>query len=165
MVSRKSFVALNQPSLPLGLPDETFRALVERAADGIFIATEDGRFVEVNPSGHRLFGYDPPELVGRSIAEVLPSREHARLIQALVVTRSGQVMKGAWTFLRKDGSEVEGEVTSQRLGDGLLMAIVRDIDERRDYEIKIRHSEAQLRSILLTAPDIIMTVDRAGTIR
>ena len=32
------------------------------------------------------------------------------------------------------------------------------------YEGKIRHSEAQLRSILLTAPDIIMTVDRAGTI-
>jgi two-component system cell cycle sensor histidine kinase/response regulator CckA len=29
---------------------------------------------------------------------------------------------------------------------------------------EIRHSEAQLRSILLTAPDIIMTVDRAGTI-
>jgi PAS domain S-box-containing protein len=32
------------------------------------------------------------------------------------------------------------------------------------YEIKIRHSEAQLRSILLTAPDVIMSVDRAGTI-
>jgi PAS domain S-box-containing protein len=31
-------------------------------------------------------------------------------------------------------------------------------------EEKTRHSEAQLRSILLTAPDIVMTVDRAGTI-
>ena len=44
------------------------------------------------------------------------------------------------------------------------MAFVRDLDQRRSYELKIRHSEAQLRSILLTAPDVIMTVDRAGTI-
>jgi PAS domain S-box-containing protein len=67
-------------------------------------------------------------------------------------------------FLRKDGSEVEAEVSSQRLGPGLLMAFVRDLDQRRSYETKIRHSEAQLRSILLTAPDIILRVDRAGTI-
>jgi PAS domain S-box-containing protein len=164
IVFRESLVSFNQPSHPGGLPDETFRALVERASDGIFIATDEGRFVEVNPSGHRLFGYEPPELVGRAIADVLPSREHARLRQALILTGSGQVMKGAWTFLRKDGSEVEGEVTSQRLRDGLLMAIVRDLDQRHSHEAKIRHSEAQLRSILLTAPDVILTVDRAGTI-
>jgi PAS domain S-box-containing protein len=73
-------------------------------------------------------------------------------------------MKEDWTFLRKDGSEVEAEVSSQRLTDGLVMAFVRDLDQRRSYEIKVRHSEAQLRSILLTAPDVIMSVDRAGTI-
>jgi PAS domain S-box-containing protein len=141
-----------------------FRLLVERAADGIFIATDDGRFVEVNPSGHRLLGYEPRELIGKKIADVLPSREWARLAQALSATGSGQVMKDAWTFLRKDGSEMEGEVMSQRLADGLQVAFVRGLDQRRSYESKIRHSEAQLRSILLTAPDVIMTVDRAGTI-
>jgi two-component system cell cycle sensor histidine kinase/response regulator CckA len=157
-------VSFNQASRPGGLSDETFRALVERAADGIFIATDDGRLIEVNRSGHRLLGYEPPELAGRRIADILPSREHARLIQALAVTGSGQVMKEVVTFQRKDGSEIEGEVTSQRLGEGLLMALVRDLDERRSYDIKVRHREAQLRSILLTAPDIILTVNRAGTI-
>jgi two-component system, cell cycle sensor histidine kinase and response regulator CckA len=157
-------VASNEPSQAGGLSDETFRALVEQAADGIFIATNEGRFVEVNPSGHRLLGYEPRELVGKTIADVLPLRERTRLTQALVVIGSGQVMKEAWTFLRKDGSEVEAEVTSQRLGDGFLLALVRDLDPRRSYETKIRHSEAQLRSILLTAPDVIMTVDRSGTI-
>ena len=157
-------MAFNQASQSGGLSDEMFRVLVERAADGIFIATDEGRFVEVNPSGHRLLGYEPRELVGRTIADVLPLREHARLIEVLAVVRSGRVMKEEWTFLRKDGSEVEAEVSSQRLGHGLLMAFVRDLDERRSHEIKIRRSEAQLRSILLTAPDIILRVDRAGTI-
>ena len=157
-------MAFNQASHAVGLPDETFRALVELAADGIFISTNEGRFVEVNPSGHRLLGYGPRELVGRTIADVLPLRERARLIEALAAIGSGQVMKEEWTFLRKDGSEVDAEVNSQNLGNGLLMAFVRDLDQRRRYEIEIRHSEAQLRSILLTAPDVIMTVDRAGTI-
>ena len=157
-------MAIHHASHPDGLPDETFRLLVERAADGIFIATDEGRFVEVNPSGHRLLGYEPRELIGKTIADVVPPRERARLAQALVVTGSGQIMKEAWTFLRKDGSEMDGEVTSQRLGDGLQIAFVRGVDQRRSYESKIRHSEAQLRSILLTAPDVIMTVDRAGTI-
>ena len=79
-------MAFNQASHSGGLSDEVFRALVERAADGIFIATDDGRFVEVNPSGHRLLGYEPGELVGRTIADVLPVREHARLPAELAVT-------------------------------------------------------------------------------
>jgi PAS domain S-box-containing protein len=157
-------VASNQPSHTGGLSDETFRALVEQAADGIFVSTDDGRFVEVNASGHRLLGYEPRELVGKTIADVLPPREQARLIGALAIVGSGRVMKEEWTFLRKDGSEMEAEVSSQRIGDGLLVAFGRDLDQRRSYEIKIRHSEAQLRSILLTVPDVIMTVDRAGTI-
>ena len=157
-------MAFNQASHSGGLSNEMFRALVERAADGIFIATDDGRFVEVNPSGHRLLGYQPGELVGRTIADVLASRERARLPAELAALESGKVMKEEWTFLRKDGTELEAEVSSQSLGDGLIMAFVRDLDQRRNYEIKIRHSEAQLRSILLTAPDVIMSVDRAGTI-
>jgi PAS domain S-box-containing protein len=164
MTRRGWFVAFNEVSHTGGLPDATFRALVEHAADAIFIATDEGRIVDVNPSGHRLVGYEPPELVGRTIADILPARERARLIQTLDAIRSGQVMKEAWTFLCKDGSEMEAEVVSQRLGPGLLMAFVRDFDQRHSSEIKIRHSEAQLRSILLTAPDVIMSVDRAGTI-
>jgi PAS domain S-box-containing protein len=157
-------VAFNEASPSEGLSDDLLRALVERAPDGIFIATSEGRFVEVNPSGHRLLGYQPRELVGRTIADVFPSREQTRLIQALAAAASGQVVKQAWTFLRKDGSEVEAEVSVQRLEPGLVMAFVRDRDQRRNTETETRHSEAQLRSILLTAPDVIMTVDRAGII-
>ena len=66
---------------------------------------------------------------------------------------------------KKDGSSFEAEVTSQQLGDGLIMAIVRDLKgPRKAFERKIRASEERLASILQTAPDVVMTVDRAGTI-
>src|SRR6187551_3055595 len=120
MPAGKAAVASNQPSHTGGLSDETFRMLVEQAADGIFVSTDEGRFVEVNASGHRLLGYEPRELVGKTIADVLPLREQARLIAALAVVGSGQIVKEEWTLLRKDGSEVEAEVSSQPLGDGLV---------------------------------------------
>jgi PAS domain S-box-containing protein len=158
------FVPPNESKPAFALSDETLRAVVERAEDGIFIANEEGRLVEVNASGHRLLGYEPGELVGKAISEIQPARERTRLHHALVRIRESQVVKEARTFLRKNGTEVEAEVTSQRLGPGMLMAFVRDLEERRSHEAKIRRSEAQLRSILLTAPDVVMAVDRAGTI-
>jgi PAS domain S-box-containing protein len=151
----------NQPGT---LAEGDFRALVEQAADGIFISTAEGRYVQVNASGHRLLGYQPGELVGKTVIDVLPAREQARLRDEIVHVAAGEINTGQWTFTRKDGTLLEAEVTAQRLASGRLMAIVRDLGQRKDLEQKVRESEERLRSILETAPDVVMTVDRAGTI-
>ena len=41
--------------------EEKYRGLYENAVEGIFQATMDGRFISVNPSMARIFGYDSPE--------------------------------------------------------------------------------------------------------
>ncbi len=143
---------------------EDFRLLVEQAAVGIFISTAEGEFVSVNSAGHRLLGYGPRELVGKQIHQVLPPGEQSHLAEALAHVLGGEVLTHEWTFLRKDGSFLRAEVTAQRLSSGFLMAIVHDIAQREAFERKIRESEARVRSILETAPDVIMTVDRKGTI-
>jgi PAS domain S-box-containing protein len=146
------------------LTEDDFRALVEQTADGIFISTAEGRYLEVNPSGHRLLGYAPGELVGKSIGDLLGARERGRLPGHLLEVNAGRVDTDRWTFTRKDGTSLEAEVTAQRLSSGRVMAIVRELAQRKDFERQIRDSEEKLRSILVTAPDVVMTVDRAGTI-
>jgi len=145
-------------------PEDYFRILVEQAADGIFIASQDGVYLEVNPSGHRLLGYPSGELVGKRIADIVLPRERARLDAAIAAMLKGEVITQRWVMVRKDGSLIETEVTAQRLSNGRLLGIVRDLRARTDIEDKVRASEAQLRSILETAPDVIMAVDRAGKI-
>jgi PAS domain S-box-containing protein len=76
----------------------------------------------------------------------------------------GERHAAEWVFVRKDGSWLDAEISAQMVGDGRLLAIVRDISQRKQVERDTRASAAQLRSVLATAPDIIMTVDRAGTI-
>jgi PAS domain S-box-containing protein len=146
------------------LTEGDFRALVEQAADGIFISTAEGRYLEVNPSGHRLLGYAPGELVGKSIGDLLVARERSRVPGHLREVNAGRVSTDQWTFMKKDGASLEAEVTAQRLSSGRVMAIVRELGQRKDFERRIRHSEEKLRSILVTAPDVVMTVDRDGTI-
>lgn len=138
--------------------------LVEQAADGIFVATEAGVYVEVNASGNRLLGFEPGELIGKRIADVIQQADLPRLEATIARVLGGTVQTQEWQMLRKDGTLLDCEVTSQRLGSGGLLAIVRDLGARKAIEAQVRDSEARLRSILETAPDVIMTVDRDGKI-
>jgi two-component system cell cycle sensor histidine kinase/response regulator CckA len=145
-------------------PEDYYRVLVQQAADGIFISTDEGKYLDVNASGHRLLGYEPGELIGKYISDVLPVEEVPRLREAVAELLRGHTHVVEWSMLRKDGSLLDAEVTAQKLGNGAMVAVVRDIGPRKRIEEKIRASEAQLRSILLTAPDVILTANRAGTI-
>src|SRR5690242_2173786 len=96
----------------------------------------------VNASGNRLLGYEPDELVGKLISEILVGRERHRVAGELSRALAGEVLTSEWTFAKKDGTPVEAEVTAQRLSGGRVMAIVRDLGQRRAFERRIRESEA-----------------------
>jgi PAS domain S-box-containing protein len=145
-------------------PEDYYRVLVEQAADGIFIASDEGVYLDVNASGHRLLGYEPGELVGKRIADLLLPEDLPRLEATMGALKRQISQTAEWRMKRRDGALLECEVTAQWLSSGVLLGLVRDISARKQVEQKTIASEAQLRSILETAPDTIMSVDRQGTI-
>jgi len=147
-----------------GRLDEDFRAVVEEAADGIFIASADGVYLQVNASGHRLLGFEPGELIGKKLTDVMPPEELPRIAKSIPGLLKGEVHTLDWVMRRKDGTLMDVEITGQLLASGRMLGVVRDARPRKLIENQIRASEARLRSILETAPDIIMTVDRDGKI-
>jgi two-component system cell cycle sensor histidine kinase/response regulator CckA len=147
-----------------GRLDEDFRAVVEQAADGIFIASADGVYLQVNASGHRLLGFEPGELIGKKLTDVLAPEELPRAAESTSGLLKGEVHTRDWVMRRKDGTLMEVEITGQLLASSRMLGVVRDARPRKRIENQIRASEARLRSILETAPDIIMTVDRDGRI-
>ena len=56
-----------------------FRALVEQASDGIFIADSNGRYIDVNTAGAEMLGYTREELLQLSIADVVTKDEIERI--------------------------------------------------------------------------------------
>lgn len=114
--------------------EERFRIIFENAADGVFVSSADGVFTDVNASGCRLLGYEPGELIGKSVVEVLPPHEIARFFDTRESLLAGHTKFEEWTLLRRDGSLVETETSSQMLPDGRLLAFVRNITERKRAE-------------------------------
>jgi PAS domain S-box-containing protein len=144
--------------------DEFSRLLFEEASDGFFLASASGEFEEVNRSGHRMLGYSYGELIGTNVREVFMPQDSARLTAAWGQLALGSVLQELWPMVRKDGMVVRLEVSAQLLSNGSVLTVVRDRRVRDEYEQQVQESEAKLRSILDTAPDTILTVDREGKI-
>ena len=49
-------------------------SLFENATEGIVLVNQQGKIVLANPSAGRMFGYEPDELVGKSIEILIPER-------------------------------------------------------------------------------------------
>jgi PAS domain S-box-containing protein len=138
--------------------------LFEEASDGLFISNTAGVYLDVNRSGHRMLGYDYGELIGKNITEVVLDHDVPNVRAALEAISQGAIQTRIWSMVCKDGSLAQLEVLAQMLSNGTVLAIVRELTARAEFERKIQASEAKLRSILHTAPDTIMTVDRQGRI-
>ncbi|HEV8194398.1 MAG TPA: PAS domain S-box protein, partial [Ktedonobacterales bacterium] len=144
-----------------------YQALMEQAADAVFVADLAGRYIEVNPAAWKLLGYTHEELLGKRIAEVIPAEETPRL-EAVMREEllRGRTHRGEWQLRRKDGRLVPVELSARVLSDERLLAIVRDISERQRLERELAARMQQLESIFETDVDAVMLFDAAGrTIR
>ncbi|MFN3875942.1 MAG: PAS domain S-box protein, partial [Flavobacteriales bacterium] len=122
------------------------------AAEGLVVVDKEGRMVMVNPSMERMFGYEPQELLGRGIEDLLPDAlraKHAahRAVYDKAPTKrsmgSGLDLKGK----RKDGEIFPVEVSLNHFqidGARYVMALVSDITLRRLAEDALLRNNQEL---------------------
>jgi PAS domain S-box-containing protein len=133
----------------LALANELF----DQASDSIFIADLDGRFTQVNATACQMLGYAREELIGRTIADIIPPEDVPRLAATREHLLSpGTVHVAEWTQVRKDGTRIPVEVSSKILPDGRWQAFVRDISERKRIEEELRGVNASLDAIIDNIP-------------
>ncbi len=120
--------------------EQRFRLIFEQANDIIFTADIDQKLTAANPAGARLLGYQPEELVGKSIADFVSPKDFeqttAMLRQKLehgghtrhevgVTARDGRQMR--W----ENDSTLVVDPNGQAIG---LLSISRDVTERRAFD-------------------------------
>jgi PAS domain S-box-containing protein len=129
------------------------RAIIELAPDAFFQADLDARLTDVNEAACRLLGYDRHELIGKTIFDIIPVEDAARLnaVRADLLV-AGRVSRAEWSQRRKDGTFVPVEVSSNILPDGRWQAFVRDISERKRTERALQESEERFRLTIDEAP-------------
>ena len=135
------------------------RELVELAADAFFCADLDGRYVDVNAAACQLLGYERDELLGKTIADLVPAEDLPRLAAsraALLASGYGQLSE--WALRRKDGSRVPVEVNAKILPDGRWEAFVRDISERKRLEAEQARLYAELETAVRAREELLAVV-------
>jgi diguanylate cyclase (GGDEF)-like protein/PAS domain S-box-containing protein len=130
--------------------DELFRALVENALDIITIIDPEGFIRYETPSVERVLGYEPAELIGVKVSELLHPDDVPRTIEyykALKVAATSSGTAGIGQVLQarlrhKDGSWRNLEGVAQVLDTPSVTGIVincRDVTERSRVEEKLQY--------------------------
>lgn len=123
---------------------EAIASLLEQAPDGIFVANLDGRFTEVNDAGCRMLGYTRDEIIGKTMADLVPAERVDELRREGKRAREEGRALSEWTLRRKDGTYLPVEVSARVLSDGRWQGFVRDVSTRRRLEEALRASYADL---------------------
>lgn len=152
--------------------EEKYRDIFERAVEGIFQSTPEGKFISVNPSYASMLGYESPQELVTSvmnIQEQLYVDPKRRLRFASAFEESGTVMGFENQLFRKDGGKIWVSIKgrSVRDSDGKILyyeGMVENITERKLVEEALRQSEGYFRTLIENASDIILIVDQEGTI-
>ncbi len=151
--------------------EASYRAIFEASEDCIFIHDIDsGAFVDVNPRACSVYGYDHEALMRMAPADlstgVVPySNQDA--MRWLARARAGEVVRFEWRRRNADGSLHWDEVCLKRIclaGVDRILAVTRDITERKESAEAIAHSENRLRATVEAALDCIITMDEQGNV-
>ena len=110
------------------------QALVEQAADGIFVADLEGRYTDVNRAGCQMLGYSREEIIGKTILDLIPAEDVDRLNKDRQYMLEGGTSTGEWRLLTKKGKYLPVEVSAKVLPDGRWQGFVRDITSRKRIE-------------------------------
>ncbi|MEW6638244.1 MAG: PAS domain S-box protein, partial [Actinomycetota bacterium] len=150
----------------LGRSEERFRRLVEQAADAVLVHDLEGNFVDVNRRACESLGYSREELLGMNVADVETSFGAGELRAFRERIVRGEVLTIEGRHRRKDGSTfpVEVRVGPFQAGEEpLLLALARDITERKEAEKRLREAELRFRTLVEQIPAVTYIQETTGT--
>lgn len=120
--------------------------LIDAAPDAMFVVDVNGEILLANVQAGRLFGYRHDELLGQSIDMLLPDALRAGHVHQRKSYGEAPVRRTMGEFdmpaRRNDGSEVWISVSLSPLevsGRRLVIAIARDVTERRQMQERLRY--------------------------
>jgi diguanylate cyclase (GGDEF)-like protein/PAS domain S-box-containing protein len=144
-----------------------FRRIVEQAADALILHDRQGIIVDANRSACEALGYEREELLGMDMAQIesgVPAESLAKMWRRM---KPGEPLALDGTYRRKDGTTFPVDVRVGVFESGekpLLLALARDVTQRRQSEETLRRSERLFRRLFEQAADALILHDSSGRI-
>ncbi|MFM2326144.1 MAG: hypothetical protein RIR31_346, partial [Bacteroidota bacterium] len=155
ITSMTDITKLKEVEQQLKESEEKYRTLIEQASDAIFISSVEGNILDVNNSACTLLGYTKEKLCTMKVKDQYSAAElAARPIMQKELLR-GERTSIERNMLHSNGLEIPVDITAKMLSDGRIVAIIRDISERKKAEKELNKERDKFAKIAAIAPGLI----------
>jgi PAS domain S-box-containing protein len=126
--------------------EQRYRLLADHSSDVIARVCDDGKLAYVSPACRKILGYEPEELLGRTLMDLVSPDDQPLCREAMDRLLNGEEHASVpFRGQRKNGSVVWLENNSKLLVDESgrreLLCVIRDITERRTLEEQIAQAQ------------------------
>jgi PAS domain S-box-containing protein len=160
--------------------ENLYRAIFDSANDAIFLMSGD-IFVDCNAKTLEFFGCARHQIIGQPPYRYSPEcQPDGRLSAEKAAEKINSALAGQpqffeWLHCKFDGSPIETEVSLNRFevtGNVMILAVVRDISERKAAERKLEQTQSLLNAafaqspygiLVASAPDVVIEYANPGS--
>ena len=149
--------------------EQKYKGLVEASPDAVIIADAKGAILFASHRSWEFLGLsDQDELVGRSAFDFIVEDDRPRLAANIVnLMKAGIRRSTEYIARRQDGSTFSVEISSAagpntEQQPWAILAVVRDITERKQAQEALRQSEEKHRGLIEICPDSVVVSDISG---
>lgn len=154
----------------LRIAEERFRAIYENALVGIYQATVDGKFITLNPSMAKIFGYSSEKEMMEAVTNIggqLFVNPNERLELRSAIAKHGLVKNFESRMIKKDKSIIwiQAQIKAIKNNKGEISyfeGIVKEITERKYAEEQIIKEKEFSEAIINSLPGIFYLFDTEG---
>ena len=162
----RNITELKQAEDRLKESERSFRSVFENSTLGLYRTTPDGRILLANPTLIRMLGYESfEELANRNLEIDGFEPGYPRKMFLERIKREGEIrgLEAAWR--KKDGSFIYVRESARAIKDetGKILyfeGTVEDITERKEAELKLAAQQELFQTVLDSAEDIILILDK-----
>ncbi len=139
-IERQRAVAALQDS------EERYRRIIETAEEGVWMIDAENKTTFVNQKMADLLGYTVGQMQGQLVYAFMDDDARKSAVEHMERRRGGMREQFDFRFRRKDGSELWALVVTSPIVDHAgrytgVLAMVTDITERKELELRLQHSQ------------------------
>jgi len=135
--------------------EEKYRSIFEKALEGIFQVTYDGRLMSANPAMASILGYTSPRELAASIRDISQVYQDPteRILFLEEISRTGQIFGKEMRLRRKSGKRIWVSVTARLVRDQegrpqFIEGFITDVTARKTAQQKLAQLNRSLESLV-----------------